>query len=229
MFKIENLLDIFPNQNIKELLLRSYFLSQEQNKELSDRIFDQFLLLVMQNQSINIVFDVSKENSYFDQGKNVIYLNDLSSEVLFHELTHLLSFNFLKFQVPNEYYIFINNFFTNSNNTSLITKFLDLCKKRKKEIIQSFSTEIGKEYITNANNERDKINKDSLNMELHLISLIEDIVDSIYNGESATRGLTYINNDDTNSFKVKKLMAMDASIILQIIISLKKYLQIIKQ
>ena len=147
---------------------------------------------------------MSKENSYFDQGKNVIYLNDLSSEVLFHELTHLLSFNFLKFQVPNEYYIFINNFFTNSNNTSLITKFLDLCKKRKKEIIQSFSTEIGKEYITNANNERDKINKDSLNMELHLISLIEDIVDSIYNGESATRGLTYINNDDTNSFKVKK-------------------------
>ena len=72
MFKIENLLDIFPDQNIKELLLRSYFLSQEQNKELSDRIFDQFLLLVTQNQSINIVFDVSKENSYFDQGKNVI-------------------------------------------------------------------------------------------------------------------------------------------------------------
>ena len=105
MFEIEKLLNLFSDEKTKEILLQSYCLSQEENKALSDSVFEQLLLLKTIDPRINIVLDKTKEKSYFQRKDNVIYLNVLSIENFFHELTHLLSYNFSGFQVPNEYYL----------------------------------------------------------------------------------------------------------------------------
>lgn len=91
-FKIDELLDLFPDEKIREILIYSCFLSQEKDKKSSDSVFKQFLLLKKLNPNINIILETTKENSYFSSGENIIYINSLSIETFFHELTHLLSF-----------------------------------------------------------------------------------------------------------------------------------------
>ena len=78
MLKIEDLLSLFPNENIKEMLVYSYYLSQEKNKDLSDSVFGQLLLLKSINPSINIILDSAKEKTYISPTENIIYINYLS-------------------------------------------------------------------------------------------------------------------------------------------------------
>ena len=91
------------------------------------------IIVVCENHKYCIPLDSAKEKSYFSPTENIIYINDLSIEKFFHELTHLLSYNYLRFQIPNEYYSFKRNFMANPDNTSLIVQFLDLCKRKKTE------------------------------------------------------------------------------------------------
>ena len=45
MFRIKDLLILFPNKETREILIYSYNLSQKTNKGLSDIVFEQFLIL----------------------------------------------------------------------------------------------------------------------------------------------------------------------------------------
>ncbi len=202
MLKIEDLLSLFPNENIKEMLVYSYYLSQEKNKDLSDSVFGQLLLLKSINPSINIILDSAKEKSYFSPTENIIYINDLSIEKFFHELTHLLSYNYLRFQIPNEYYSFKRNFMANPDNTSLIVQFLDLCKRKKTEFFQRFSSESISESIKDY--KMNNVHQEPQCSQLDLISMIEDIVDSIYDGQSFIQGLASIKDNNTIASKAQK-------------------------
>ena len=71
MFKIKNLLSLFPNEKTREMLLYSYYSSQEKDKDLSDSVFEQLLLLKEQYTDMNIIFDATKESSYFSSILNV--------------------------------------------------------------------------------------------------------------------------------------------------------------
>ncbi len=71
MFKIDDLLGLFPNEKTRKMLVYSYYLSQEKDKEASDSVFEQFLLLKKMNPKINIILDTTKEKSYFNSAENL--------------------------------------------------------------------------------------------------------------------------------------------------------------
>ena len=204
MFKLEDLLSLFQNEKTREMLVYSYYLSQEKDKELSDSVFEQFLLLKRQDPNINIIFDTAKERSYFSPNENIIYINNLSIETFFHELTHLLSYNYLRFQIPSEYYSFKRNFLTNPENTGLIVQFLDLCKREKAKFFQEFSDKSIDNYnITNLN----KINntqQEPQTSQPDLIRKIEDIIDSIYDGQSFSYGVVSVKDNNSIAIKAQK-------------------------
>lgn len=204
MFKIEDLLSLFPNEKTREMLIYSYNLSQKKNKTLSDSVFERLLLLKEQGPDIDIILDSSKDKSYYSPTGNIIYINDLSIEAFFHELTHLLSYNYLRFQVPNEYYSFKINFMKNPDNTNLIVIFLDLCKRKKTELFQKFSKESLNLYDNIALNEINNVHKEPQHSQLFVIRLIEDIVDSIFDGQSASHGIVSIRDNETNTIKAQK-------------------------
>ena len=205
MFKLDDLLSLFPNENTRIMLVYSYYSAQD--KELSDSVFEQLLLLKSQNPSINIVLDTSKERSYFSPDENVIYINNLSIETFLHELTHLLSYNYSRFQIPNEYHTFKRDFLSNADNTSLIVQFLDLCKKEKNKIFQSYGDNSDKniDYYNIKSSNKMIANKQELQTsQLDLISKIEDIIDSIYDGQSFSYGITSIKDNKNVAIKAKK-------------------------
>lgn len=198
MFQIDELIGLFPDEKIREMLVYSYFLSQEKDKESSDSVFERFLLLKKMNPNINVVLDTTRENSYFNSGENTIYINDLSIETFFHELTHLLSYNYLSFQIPNEYYLFKGKFRANPSNTSLIVQFLDLCKRKKEELFQNINTKDIND------NKIDNVHQEPHSSQLNLICMIEDIVDSLYDGQSFSQGLISIKDNNNIGFKAQK-------------------------
>lgn len=204
MFKIEDLLSLFPNEKTREMLVYSYYLSQEKNKGLSDSVFEQLLFLKEQNPDINIILDTTKEKSYFSPTENIIYINNLSIGTFFHELTHLLSYNYLRFQIPNEYYSFKRNFIADPNNKSLIVQFLDLCKRKKAEFFQNYSNEsIDNNNITTIN-EMNNVKQEPQSSQLDLIIQIEDIIDSIYDGQSFSHGVVSIKDNNSIAIKAQK-------------------------
>ena len=205
MFKLEDLLSLFSNEKTREMLVHSYYLSQEKDKELSDSVFEQFLLLKRQDPNINIILDTAKERSYFNPAENVIYINNLSIETFFHELTHLLSYNYLKFKIPDEYYSFKRSFLSNPDNTSLIVQFLDLCKRKKNELFLSNKRiDINKIVtLSEMNNDEQKLQMPQ-SSQLNLIGKIEDIIDSIYDGQSFSHGVVYIKDNNSNLIKAQK-------------------------
>ena len=202
MFKLEDLLSLFPNEKTRKMLVYSYHLSQEKDKGLSDSVFEQFLLLKRQDPNINIILDTAKERSYFSPDENIIYINNLSIETFFHELTHLLSYNYLEFQIPSEYYSFKRKFLTNPDNTSLIVSFLDLCKRKKTKFFQEFSDKSIDNYknLNKINNAQQEPQTSQLN----LIGKIEDIIDSIYDGQSFSYGVVYVKDINSNAIKAQK-------------------------
>ena len=84
------------------------------------------------------------------------------------------------------------------DNTSLIVQFLDLCRRKKTEFFQRFSSESIKDY------KMDNVHQEPQYSQLDLISMIEDIVDSIYDGQSFTQGLASIKDNNTIASKAQK-------------------------
>ncbi len=204
MFKIEKLLSLFSNERTKEMLVYSYYLSQEKDKKLSDSVFEQLLLLKTMNPHINVILDTTKEKSYFNPDENIIYINNLSIETFFHELTHLLSYNFFRFQIPNEYYSFKRNFSANQDNTSLIVHFLDLCKRKETEFSQKIDRESVNDYNFKTQNVLNERRQEPQSNQLELIGMIEDIVDSIYDGQSFSQGIVSIKYNNSLVLKAEK-------------------------
>ncbi len=206
MFKIEDLLSLFPNEKTREMLIYSYNLSQKKNKTLSDSVFERLLLLKEQDPDIDIILDTTKDDpSYYDPAGNTIYIHDLSIEAFFHELTHLLSYNYLRFQVPNEYYSFKINFIKNPDNTNLIVHLLDLCERKKAELSLKFlSKETLNLYNDKTLNKMNNVQQKPQHSQLDLIFLIEDIIDSIFDGQSASHGIVSIRDNETITIKAQK-------------------------
>lgn len=192
MFKIEELLSLFPNEEIKKLLISSYYLAKEQNNDFANTVFSQLLLLKRLNPHIDIIFIPTKETSCFDYNEDKIYLNELYIPTFFHELTHLFSYHFAYFEMPNEFSYFKNKFLTEKDNTSLIIYLLDLCQKRRMQLL--------KKEINFENNELNSTHSPHIS----IIEDIEDIIDSIYDGKSSTIGLTTIRNNERLSNKSQK-------------------------
>ena len=188
MFKIENLLSLFADNNIKSLLLKSYDMSQRENKGLSDDVFIQLLYLKKNNPEINIVLDPSKKGSYYDLLENTIYLTNLSINAFFHEITHLFSFYFSKFQMPEEFINLKKRFLASQENTSLAIQLLELIKKTKKQITDWYESLKESESESNISN--------FLKVDYETLCLIEDIIDAIFDGKSFEQGLTYLRNND---------------------------------
>lgn len=203
MFEIEKLLSLFPDKEIKEILLRSYYLSQEKNKGLSDSLFEQLLLLKTINPKINIILDTTKEKSYFNPNDNVIYLNTSCIETFFHETTHLLSYNFSRFQIPNEYYLFKETF-SSSKSNDLMISFLNLCQRRKKSLFEGIDNDMSDVMLNNIAMDSQNVQSNKTN-QLDTINRIEDIIDSIFDGWSHTYGLTYIRDNNHIGMESKKL------------------------
>ena len=134
MFRIEELLKLFQNdQEVMEIIKSAYMISQRNNKELSDIIFQQLLFLksIQPNLNIKINHELNCPSNYNPQ-TNTINLNGLFDETtFFHELTHLFSYYYEKFKTPHEYNHLKNKFLSSNENTSIIILFLNLCQKEK--------------------------------------------------------------------------------------------------
>lgn len=203
MFKIENLLGLFSKDDTKEILSCSYSLLKDKDKDLSDGVFEHLLLLKIANPKINIILDTTKEKSFFDFKENVIYLNNLSIETFFHELTHLFSYNFSHFEVPKEYYLFKNNFTLSTENANLMIKLLNLCKKKKLDFFEQNDFE-KKLISTINNNQMENITSVPQSTQFDIIGRIEGIIDAIYDGQSFTQGLCFIKDNNSIAIKSKK-------------------------
>ena len=203
MFEIENLLNLFSDEDIKEMLLYSYYLSQEKGKDLSDSVFGHLLFLKTINPRINIILDTTKEKSCFNPNDNVIYLTRLSIETFFHELTHLFSYNYSYFQVPNEYYSFKKEFLSSPKNTSLMIELLNLCNRKKTEFFGEDDINPNVYNITHKN-EINNISQKPQSTQFDTIIRIEGIIDSIFDGQSFTHGLTSIKDNNSIAIKSQK-------------------------
>lgn len=201
MFKIDELLDLFQDEKIRKMLAYSYCLSQEKDKELSDSVFKQFLLLKKMNPNINVILDLTKEKSCFRCNENTIYMNNLSAVTFFHELTHLLSYNYSMFQIPYEYYFLKENFLADPSNKSNIMLILDLCKSKREELVQSLKNRILDRYKNITINEMDIFYQEPYDYQYDLIGNIEDIIDALYDGRSHSYGL--VNITDINEIAIK--------------------------
>ena len=199
MFKLDDLLSLFPNEKTKEMLVYSYYLSQVKDKDLSNSVFEMLLSLKRQDPSIDIIFDTTKDGSHYNHMENTIYINSLSIEVFLHELTHLLSYNYLRYQIPQQYYSFREIFLSNEDNQSLIVGLLNMCKRSKDEILQKNDNKT----IIEDNNKN--VKKIPYTSKMNLISCIEDIIDSIYDGHSFSYGIKSIK--DNNSIAIKAQIA----------------------
>lgn len=200
MYRIEELLDLFQNDTeVTKIILSAYSTSQKANQKLSDRVFMQLLFLkqVQPNLRIKVNYE-SNEDSNYNPNTNTIYLNGNFDETTFlHELTHFFSYSYFKFGIPEEYKKFKSSFFSTRENNSLVISLLNLLKKEKQKILK---TETSLEKINQIN--LNLINASfSKNNDYIVICRIEDIIDSIYSGESHDNGLRYIK--DNNSYLQK--------------------------
>lgn len=195
MFRIEELLELFRyDPEVIKIILSSYLLSQRKNKELSDSVFQQLLFLKQIYPNIHIKINYkSSENSNYNPNENIICLNgDFDETTFLHELTHLFSYYYSKFEIPQEYKDFKKKFHSSQMNHSNIISFLNLCKAEKQKIIKS---------AVPLEQERNKINQNLSINDYFIICRIEDIIDSIYAGESYDYGLKYLK--DNNSYLEK--------------------------
>ena len=191
MFKIEDLLNFFDDERVIELVTLSYYISQQEDKELSDKVFEQLLIMKETNPKLDIVIDTNKDRSFFDPEKNIICMNTFSIPTFFHELTHMFSYSYMQFEEPVEFSSFKESFASNKNNMNLMVQLLNLCKKEKDKLVKD----------SYDNNFDKNTQQSSQSIQLELISFMEDIIDSLYDGESFSNGLTSIK--DINSYALK--------------------------
>ena len=151
-----------------------------------------------------------------------------SISTFFHELTHLLDYNYFGFQLLEEYDLFKERFFANPNNSGLIIQFLELWQKKKSNLAMQIINEIKMEKIFDIKNNTDlkttQNNQQYLIInQLDIISLIEDIIDSIYDGRSYSQGLVYIENSNSYPLKAEKTAGHGCEYFRIPVINLKKY------
>lgn len=143
----------------------------------------------MANPKIQLVYNSGISSSYYLASSNTVYLKNPYD--LFHEFTHLLSFNYSNGDVPDEYYTFKRAFFTDNHSTSLIMELLKICKEIElDELLQNF---IQAKKDGDINNYSLKSNPKTINRSSTKISStvykIEDIIDAIYSGKALDGGI----------------------------------------
>ena len=199
MFRIEDLLNLFQDDvEVMKIISSAYVVSQRENKKISDSVFQQLLFLKSIQPNIYIKVNCySNDASNYSSIENTIYLNGFFDEITFlHELTHLFSYYYSKFEIPQEYIYYKKNFLLDLKNISNVIFFLNFCKEEKQKFLKLTSpSEIEKNKINLSNDCLERKHDYSI------ICHIEDIIDSIYGGKSHDYGLTYIK--DYNNFPQK--------------------------
>lgn len=199
MFQIEELMNLFQdNQEAQKIIFRTYNITQKQNKKLSDTVFRQLQYLKTLNQSIQIKVNYeSSEPSNFNLETNTIYLNGLFEETTFiHELTHMFSYYYSRFYLPEEYKSIKEKFHSDWDNDSTIISFLELCKKEKEKLLNSDLAKENEYNIKDVN-----INQNQSKDNYFIIIKIEDIIDSLYGGKSHDQGLRYTKDNESYTEK----------------------------
>lgn len=199
MFNIVELLDLFGDEKVKKIILSSYLLSQKQNSHLSDLVFQHLFFLKLCYPNLSIEIDYKKDGtSNYNPQTNTIYLNGMFDETTFlHELTHMFSYHYSQFIIPQEFYYFRNYFLSVQENEELVISFLQLCDEAKENILNRTSS-----IETDVNIDKELDDIDTRNgSESFIICQIEDIIDSLYSGKLHTQGLTHIK--DNNSLPQK--------------------------
>ena len=212
MVDINELADLFIDRYIKKLIKESYYLSQEQNKELSDSIFKQLFYLKKQQPKMFILSDSKIKNSGFSPNNNAIYISDsqLTPLVFLHELTHLFSYNYSYFNTPEEYNTFKKDFLSTYENNDYIIDLIKLCKEKGKEVYHQFVQEIiaSKKLPIELRkfDEQTQALIATLMIETHqiplpddlrIIYMIEDTADAIYDGTAFSKKIEYLKDDNS--------------------------------
>lgn len=195
---IEDLLNLFEDKEVRRIILSSYYLSQDNNKELSDIVFEKFFILKKMYPNINIVIDrKSTEPSNYKSIENTIYLNGSFNELVFlHELTHLISYDDSRFILPMEYEKFKSNILQSKERCSLLFSFVDLCKLKRQEILNNIEITNKQNNIIDKNSLNISNNSSDAEIQLSILLELEDIVDALVSGEAHDTGLHYSKNDN---------------------------------
>ena len=206
MFKnIEDLLILFDDEEVRKIILSSYFLSQEKNNKLSNIVFEKLYILKIMYPEISIKINRnSSAVSNYNYFENTIYLNGIYNEIVFfHELTHLFSRQHFNFAIPMEYDNFKKKFLLSKNNYSLLFSFVELCKSKKQEILNTFRIDFVQNNKYIKNNSEAMPYLPNVN-EFSVISHLEDIVDALVGGKSHDLGLYYKIDSNHNVQKVSQ-------------------------
>ena len=194
---IKELIDLFEDEEVKKIIISSYYLSQEKNKELSDAVFEKFFILKKTFPNMDIIIDRNSTTpSNYNYVNNTIYLNGSINELtFFHELTHMISYDNSRFIMPTEYARFKTNFQKSKDRHSLLYNFIELCHQKKAEIINNTFVDIKYDY-NNTNSSTTITTSSPEEIELLIIHELEDIVDALESGEPHDFGFHYTSDNN---------------------------------
>lgn len=207
MANINDLLNLFSGEMEKKALADAYNFAVSKNRNMADGFFSAIYLFKMANPKIQLVYNSGISSSYYLASSNTVYLKNPYD--LFHEFTHLLSFNYSNGDVPDEYYTFKRAFLTDNHSTSLIMELLKICKEIElDELLQNF---IQAKKDGDINSYSLKSNSKTINRSFTNISStvykIEDIIDAIYSGKAIDGGIMDIKDNNTIVEKAPKMTA----------------------
>ena len=195
---IEELIKLFDDQEVRKIILSSYYMSQKTNKELSDTIFEKLFILKQTHPNLNIVIDrASTLPSTYKSEENTIYLNGTFNELVFlHELTHMISYEDSSFVLPTEYKKFKTNILQPKDKGSLLFSFINLCKLKRQEILNNTEISVIQNNNYDKNNSNQTNTPSDAEIQLSVLLELEDIVDALVSGESHDLGLHYEIDDN---------------------------------
>lgn len=162
--------------------------------------WDKLFFLMQIYPDINIIYDAKIETSYYSPVELTICLNETSSAIFLHELTHMFHHLETNYYVPKKFEQLINI----SDKKYLIVDFVKLLKEHRSLAIKSTSSNPNEKIINlNFNNNQllSETNMDNNIIEWNLDSLIQDILDALVGGKGFDEGITYIK--DNNSLVIK--------------------------
>ncbi len=162
--------------------------------------WNKLLFLMQIYPNINIIYDAKIEKSYYSPVELTIYLNETSSAIFLHELTHMFHHLETNYYVPKNFEQLINI----SDKKYLIVDFAKLLKEHRSLAIKSTSSNPNEKIINlnfNDNQLLSETNMDNNMIEWNLDNLIQDILDALVCGKGFDEGITYIK--DNNSLAIK--------------------------
>ena len=208
MFDIEDLLKLFPDEEVKENIYATYYKSQNSNKEMSDAVFQQFYYLKNKYPEMDIKIDSqSDEPANFNSYDFCIYLNGNIDEMVFlHELTHFFSYCYSKYETPKEYYELCDKLLSSKDIISSLVDFIELCRDENIKKFMDFKANFKLEFDINniISKDDDLMVIDDSMIFFTLIAMVEDIIDAITRGEANSNGLVYIKDNNHNPKKAHK-------------------------